>query len=261
MDPDPQTIAGRKRCLACYYILDGLTESRCPECGRSFDLNDPTTYESGPNRRRPRRRTLILLGTVSLVSLAAILGFQEVRHSWVETSATQVCTECGARGGYRQIRVAGARVWQNRLPVGQTQISEFLEPHVGQHEHAWDLALTRQCDWWGRPVAPPTMHRADLWNIQLDHYPADALQKVARETPELVTMIRRDVLRQEDKSNALAASNVLKGMCASSDSRLKLLWWKYHWNKTRRWRGEPGIAYGIFAPGDTNSKGAEAAGG
>lgn len=33
-----------KRCLSCDYILDGLPEPRCPECGRPFDPNDCSTY-------------------------------------------------------------------------------------------------------------------------------------------------------------------------------------------------------------------------
>ncbi len=32
------------RCLACGYILEHLTEPRCPECGRPFDPHDSTTY-------------------------------------------------------------------------------------------------------------------------------------------------------------------------------------------------------------------------
>lgn len=34
-----------KRCLDCGYILGGLPENRCPECGRPFDPNDPQTYD------------------------------------------------------------------------------------------------------------------------------------------------------------------------------------------------------------------------
>ncbi len=33
-----------KRCLGCGYILDGLPEPRCPECGRGFDPARPETY-------------------------------------------------------------------------------------------------------------------------------------------------------------------------------------------------------------------------
>lgn len=31
-------------CLLCQYSLRELTESRCPECGRAFDLNDPKSF-------------------------------------------------------------------------------------------------------------------------------------------------------------------------------------------------------------------------
>ena len=34
------------RCKNCHYSLDGLTEKRCPECGREFDPNDPNTFDS-----------------------------------------------------------------------------------------------------------------------------------------------------------------------------------------------------------------------
>jgi hypothetical protein len=36
------------RCLSCGYVLTGLIEPRCPECGRAFDVNDPTTYSTKP---------------------------------------------------------------------------------------------------------------------------------------------------------------------------------------------------------------------
>ena len=32
------------RCLDCEYNIAYLSEHRCPECGRPFDPNDPTTY-------------------------------------------------------------------------------------------------------------------------------------------------------------------------------------------------------------------------
>jgi len=34
------------RCLSCDYELSGLTEHRCPECGRGFDPEDARTYRS-----------------------------------------------------------------------------------------------------------------------------------------------------------------------------------------------------------------------
>lgn len=32
------------RCLGCGYCLKGLQSSRCPECGKTFDRNDPRTF-------------------------------------------------------------------------------------------------------------------------------------------------------------------------------------------------------------------------
>jgi len=35
------------RCKTCHYPLAKLTTHRCPECGRVFDPDDPSTYSSG----------------------------------------------------------------------------------------------------------------------------------------------------------------------------------------------------------------------
>lgn len=36
------------RCLDCGYVLLGLPERRCPECGRGFDPEDASTYSTKP---------------------------------------------------------------------------------------------------------------------------------------------------------------------------------------------------------------------
>ena len=60
--PPPQPLAesrgqdftDRARCLGCGYALRGLAEPRCPECGRTFDPNDPMTMRvPGVSRRKP----------------------------------------------------------------------------------------------------------------------------------------------------------------------------------------------------------------
>jgi len=38
-------------CLDCNYSLRGLAQSRCPECGREFNIQDPTSF----NNERPLR--------------------------------------------------------------------------------------------------------------------------------------------------------------------------------------------------------------
>src|SRR5438046_10399347 len=48
----------RGLCWGCNYSLRGLIESRCPECGRSFDEKDPTSMNfgaSGPMARFLRK--------------------------------------------------------------------------------------------------------------------------------------------------------------------------------------------------------------
>ena len=44
LDRGGQCVGIRKYCIQCRYPLFGLIDSRCPECGQTFDPNDPTTY-------------------------------------------------------------------------------------------------------------------------------------------------------------------------------------------------------------------------
>ena len=37
-------------CIDCDYCLIGLSRSDCPECGRGFDIDDPSTFISVPTR-------------------------------------------------------------------------------------------------------------------------------------------------------------------------------------------------------------------
>lgn len=45
-DSNPKLTAEAMRCLDCDYDLRGLDVDRCPECGRSFEPNDPLSYRS-----------------------------------------------------------------------------------------------------------------------------------------------------------------------------------------------------------------------
>ena len=42
-----------KYCQNCFYALVGLPESRCPECGRPFDPDNPRTYSRQPKATKP----------------------------------------------------------------------------------------------------------------------------------------------------------------------------------------------------------------
>ncbi len=54
------------RCKACHYSLANLTKNRCPECGRAFDPNDPSTFISERYQRPTLRQYLAVSGIVWL---------------------------------------------------------------------------------------------------------------------------------------------------------------------------------------------------
>lgn len=56
------------RCLKCGYELRRLPEPICPECGRAFDPNDPSTFAS-PARRRRRSTASHVIAFLVPVSL------------------------------------------------------------------------------------------------------------------------------------------------------------------------------------------------
>jgi hypothetical protein len=65
--------------LRCQYILDRLTEQRCPECGRPFDEDDPRTYSLGDGTGIPLRSGRRFL-------VAAMAGFALILSIWPVTS-------------------------------------------------------------------------------------------------------------------------------------------------------------------------------
>ena len=56
-------------CLGCGYILEGLPESRCPECGQPFSPGDPDTFSGGDLKRR------VVQSAVARFVLACLLVF------------------------------------------------------------------------------------------------------------------------------------------------------------------------------------------
>src|SRR5690349_15692237 len=66
------------RCLDCHYSLKNLTEHRCPECGRAFDPDDPSTVRY--SEKTPWTRVMILLGCVFVLSSIALRFL--LHNSW-----------------------------------------------------------------------------------------------------------------------------------------------------------------------------------
>lgn len=60
-------------CIGCDYSLRGLESDHCPECGRTFDLNNPRTYRPLPAEQRRQLAINDARSNIfSIVSCAAI---------------------------------------------------------------------------------------------------------------------------------------------------------------------------------------------
>ena len=93
-------LADSPRCLDCAYCLFGLTEPRCPECGRPFDLADPSTYSTKPPLIRWRLWLPGLLLAIGLgLAIFLVITVAGLGIGWAATLATPVCI--GSILGYR----------------------------------------------------------------------------------------------------------------------------------------------------------------
>ncbi len=122
---DPQTVRATCFCRQCGYALQGLPEPRCPECGRDFDPDDPTTFR--PSRRRVRlskltritvRLVCAILGLAALAVTVAYFVNYGLRH--------EACADCGAMSQVRFFRLFGVGGDYERIE-GEPAISRFIQ--------------------------------------------------------------------------------------------------------------------------------------
>jgi hypothetical protein len=97
-------------CRQCGYALTGLSENRCPECGRAFEPGDPRTYLHQPRSwavRRWTRRialTLAAAGLGAVVVLASLWGnvYWEYHADWQ-----------AEQNAIAALKRAGVDIWPN----------------------------------------------------------------------------------------------------------------------------------------------------
>ena len=58
-------------CQHCDYRITGITESRCPECGRRFNASDPSTFSTSD--RAMRQRDIADLGYIVLLGIVFVV--------------------------------------------------------------------------------------------------------------------------------------------------------------------------------------------
>lgn len=61
-------------CRKCRYPLDGLSENRCPECGRAFDPQNPSTWHSETQLRGGKLRKSEFAGLSVAGGLYGVFG-------------------------------------------------------------------------------------------------------------------------------------------------------------------------------------------
>lgn len=87
------TVPDTARCLSCGYLLRGLPEPVCPECGTRFDPENPETYSDPARRGRtlkplkpPTLSYLVLVGAAA----AALIAYRSTApgfYAWSEIAA------------------------------------------------------------------------------------------------------------------------------------------------------------------------------
>lgn len=73
-----------RSCIACKYNLTGLSEYRCPECGRSFDPDDPKSFRIDGRTwraRSPKRSGFIYLFFAALGTICTFTPFVIDSHA------------------------------------------------------------------------------------------------------------------------------------------------------------------------------------
>jgi hypothetical protein len=138
MGKDEGTQSGPNRyCLGCAYPLDWLPETRCPECGRLFDPENPGTFA-----RSPRKPWLSAFLSTRRGRIAAALAVLAVVFIVVEAKIEvgyrlESCTQCGAGSTVRHLVLFGLGGDYGRQTI-EGPLSSFIQESGGTKcLHQW----------------------------------------------------------------------------------------------------------------------------
>ncbi len=108
----PLGIGDASCCVSCGYLLRGLEQPVCPECGRRFDPVDVTTYDADPRRRRRVRRWRQACVGLALLLLLGVI----CPRGLLRGNLTLTCARCGDVTLVRRWELKPPRWISFRLP-------------------------------------------------------------------------------------------------------------------------------------------------
>jgi hypothetical protein len=105
-------------CKKCRYVLDGLSENRCPECGSPFNPLDIRSYATNPRSPINLAFRRYSLPVVAVLVVAIVIFEVEVCHD-----QDFICKNTGSRKGYRRwILGRKSGHWYEKSPL-----EEFIQ--------------------------------------------------------------------------------------------------------------------------------------
>lgn len=206
MSLDPE-----KYCRDCGYVLNGLSENRCPECGRPFDPEDAKSYLRH-RRRIGRTAVCAALLVAALIALGAscYYGLQTFERREI----IEFCRGCGAERRHKAYFTAGMNIRSTEPRTCRTYLSTLLAAVPEQCAHSWELVLEIRYDWGGRDLFPRRTGATEI-RVLLISAPADeGLQQLIRRIPGLPRMIREGIFNAESTEAAQLRGSFLIAACS-----------------------------------------------
>jgi hypothetical protein len=229
-----------RRCRACYYVLDGLTAPRCPECGSPFQPDDPHTYFVGSlfRWRLWRRRRQIVCATMAWLGL--LLLAYSLRYYYHRAYCVEICKLCAASERYQEHFMGSISIFRERLSSGECPVHDFLAERIGAHEHQWTRLTRYYKDWWGIPG--PILDVKDMalgfrvfeeatCNVEALNKVSERIEECRRGSDEpmlrtaisrlgsgdLASLIQQGILQEPDLRAANERARALFRMCEAKD--------------------------------------------
>jgi hypothetical protein len=201
-----------KHCLYCDYIIDGLAERRCPECGRPFDVLDAKSY--GEGRLTGARRSIKRIAVIVLVASIVVVALDQAMHRIQEHRITEFCMQTAEFRKYTDYKLGPLRLWRGSADVHETSLSKFLQGNLGYKDHRWVMLSMRRYQWRsgthvGRNFVSPL---CVLEVLEIPREKLDALQKLV---PDLPNRIYADVLGAREEKQTVRCALGLADICGA----------------------------------------------